>query len=387
MKARNIIRTIHLWLGLLSGLVVFILGVTGCIYVFANDIREAFNKERFFVDAQESPKLPLSRILEAAQQAVGPEFKISRGKIYNAPNRAYEFRALKTDPKAFGYWNHYVYYYRVYINPYTGQVTFKEDARNSFISIVVAIHTTLLLGKAVGHSVVKWSVICFVALLISGLMLWWPKKNSKKQFSKAFTIKWNAKFKRLNYDLHNVAGFYSLLVLLVIALTGLMMSFELHVVKYPTAKSNTVNADKPHSDIHERILANATWRSPNAAFFYYNIPADSTGTINVSAYASESNFYQRSTYKYGQFSAKPLLIGKPFSDLPSAAKIQTINFDLHTGSAFGLFGKIVAFIASFVAASLPITGLLIWLGKKKKNKSPNKIKSNHPYNSEKKVSS
>ncbi|MFC3561839.1 PepSY domain-containing protein [Pedobacter jamesrossensis] len=46
-----------------------------------------------------------------------------------------------------------------------------------------------------------------------------------------------------------------------------------------------------------------------------------------------------------------------------------MNYDIHVGSILGLTGKIMAFFASFIAASLPITGFIIWWGKKKKKKN------------------
>jgi len=39
---------------------------------------------------------------------------------------------------------------------------------------------------------------------------------------------------------------------------------------------------------------------------------------------------------------------------------MAMNYDLHTGGVLGITGKIIAFLASLIAASLPITGLLIW---------------------------
>ena len=43
-----------------------------------------------------------------------------------------------------------------------------------------------------------------------------------------------------------------------------------------------------------------------------------------------------------------------------------MNYDIHIGAVLGYPGRIAAFLAALIAASLPITGLLIWLGKRKK---------------------
>ena len=49
--------------------------------------------------------------------------------------------------------------------------------------------------------------------------------------------------------------------------------------------------------------------------------------------------------------------------------MNDMNYDLHVGQIGGLTTKIIAFLASLICASLPITGFIIWLGKRKKSKS------------------
>jgi uncharacterized iron-regulated membrane protein len=48
-----------------------------------------------------------------------------------------------------------------------------------------------------------------------------------------------------------------------------------------------------------------------------------------------------------------------------------MNYDIHTGAIIGLPGKILAFFASLIVASLPITGFYIWWGRKQKQKIKN----------------
>jgi uncharacterized iron-regulated membrane protein len=69
-----------------------------------------------------------------------------------------------------------------------------------------------------------------------------------------------------------------------------------------------------------------------------------------------------------------LLRYKLYKDFTNVDIIEASNYDLHTGRFFGFFGKIIAFLASLIAASLPITGFIIWL-KKKKKKKKTKIKA------------
>ncbi|WP_167353181.1 PepSY-associated TM helix domain-containing protein [Pedobacter steynii] len=365
LNFKKIIRFLHLWLGLISGLVVFVLGLTGSIYAFADEIKEWIYKDRLYVEVPAGAShLPLSQLLPLAEQAMGKEHKISRGELSLEKGRTYMFRALKLNREAFGYWNYYDYYYKVYLNPYTGQVIYKENAKNEFFTVVLALHMNLLMGDRVGHFIVQWSVVCFVVLLLSGVVLWWPKKWKRKQLKKSFKVKWDAKFKRLNYDLHNVTGFYSFLILMIIALTGLMWSFELTTEKKSKVFSDTTRmVDVMPAD---RILDQALKASPETAYFLYNFPAAKSGTVNVSAYQSEMNLYDKVQYRFDRYSGALLQKGLEFNKQALGSRLISMNYDLHTGSVLGLTGKVLAFFAGLVAAALPLTGFLIWWKKGKK---------------------
>lgn len=69
--------------------------------------------------------------------------------------------------------------------------------------------------------------------------------------------------------------------------------------------------------------------------------------------------------RHDRYSGELLHVEKRFYSLNMADKIKTINYDLHTGSALGLSGKVLGFLAGLTAATLPLTGLIIWLGKGK----------------------
>eukprot|EP01132_Coremiostelium_polycephalum_P023417 gene23417-27875_t len=192
LNFKKILSFIHLWLGLLSGLVVFIVGFTGCIYTFSDELKALCYKQRLYVEVpRDTQQLPFSQLLNIAERTLGKDRKISRAEISQKPGRSYMFRAMKLNRKAFGYWNSYVYYDKVYLNPYTGQVLFIENAKKEFFTLVLAMHMNLMLGEVIGHFIVKWSVVCFILLLLSGIVLWWPKKVNLKSFKKGLLIKWN----------------------------------------------------------------------------------------------------------------------------------------------------------------------------------------------------
>ncbi|MNY32150.1 hypothetical protein D3C86_1663500 [compost metagenome] len=86
--------------------------------------------------------------------------------------------------------------------------------------------------------------------------------------------------------------------------------------------------------------------------------------------------FDRHTLK--EFPAHPVYDLK-FSEASFPAKLRKMNYDIHVGSILGLPGKFLAFFASLIGASLPITGFLIWWGKRKKKPKNNTVgKSKSP---------
>ena len=371
----------HLWLGLISGLVVFIVGLTGAMYSFQEEIKARVYHDRLYVSIPPgTQRLPLSRLIGIAEEALGREYPLSRAELSQQPGRTYMFRALKTNKKSIGYWDYYSYYYKVYLNPYTGEVVYKENTKREFFTVLLALHMNLLLGDQVGHEIVRWSVVCFVVLLVSGLVLWWPEKWKTGRLKKSFTVKWSASYKRLNYDLHNVLGFYTFSGLLVIALSGLVWSFENAdlAVQYITSGGRGPEKQKPvlsdtirlaltpqiPGNPADTVFLQVSKAAPATAYFLYNFPLAKSGTVNVSAYQSENNLYEKIQYKYDRYTGALLQAGKPFDQLSVPEQVKALNYDLHIGTVFGFSGKILAFLASLISAALPVTGFLIWRRKR-----------------------
>jgi uncharacterized iron-regulated membrane protein len=249
----------------------------------------------------------------------------------------------------------------------------------------------LWLPYPVGRPIVGAAVLIFVLLLVSGIILWWPKKWIKSIRDKSFKIKWNASFKRKNYDLHNVLGFYTFLFLLLISLTGLVYSYKWYskslywlssggqpMKEFKKALSDTTATGvfKP-TDIdrlYSRIVA-----SDQTENILVSLPEKPSDAIGFVVYLKAGTLYKTNRYNFDQLSLKPITDGSPFSgryvDASAADKLRRMNYDLHIGAILGIPTKILAFLASLISASLPVTGFIIWYNrkfkkKKKKGKEP-----------------
>lgn len=268
----------------------------------------------------------------------------------------------------------------VFLDPYTGEVLQHKNMKDDFFRIMVDGHFNLWLPAEIGQPVVASATLIFVVLMISGIILWWPKnKAAKKQ---RFSIKWNARWRRKNYDLHNVLGFYMTWVAIFIALTGLVWGFEWFARsaywvtsggrqmvedEHPESDTTTVAVYPNMADHFWQQHASAVKSNESLAVYF---ASDNTDPVEVVVNHQPGTYYNSDFYHYDQNSGKLLKAkgsyeGK-FNDAPFADKVVRMNYDMHTGAVLGLPGKIMAFLASLVAASLPVTGFLIWLGRRKK---------------------
>lgn len=365
---RKIILKIHLWLGLSTGLVVFIVSITGAMYCFAPELQQLTQPYRS-VAIQNTRFLPASALIAIAEKQV-PDKKAKR-LYYGQPNKA--AYALFFDKDG--------YYYTVFMNPYDGTVLKTKNMRKDFYTIILYLHFTLLIPY--GQEIVGWSTLIFFVMIVSGIILWWPKNKAAKKAR--FTIKWGTSPKRMNYDLHNVLGFYSSWILLFTVFTGLIWAFDgfAAAVYKITGQKNSViqqkipvsNASQQNIMVADKAIDKVWYQLEHEMKDTYQavelmVPQTDSAAILVRANPSEKIFYKTDYRYFDQYSGKEFEgaygWGK-YSDVKTLSdRIQRMNYDIHIGAVLGYPGRIAVFLAALVAASLPITGLLIWLGRRKK---------------------
>lgn len=369
MTIRKFIGKIHLWLGLSSGLVVLILGITGCILAFELEIR-ALTESFRNVKVENKDALPPSELKAIAEKHLAS--KKALGIEYPGKDKA--AIAAYYDEKE---------YELLFMDPYSGEVLKHKNMNNDFFRIMLDGHYYLWLPDDIGQPIAASATLVFLVMMISGLILWWPKnKAARKQ---RFTIKWNARWRRKNYDLHNVLGFYMTWIAIFLAVTGLVFGFQWFAKSlYWITSGGEIMVEHTHpvSDTTKTVsfanMADHLWEEHRRALkegesigVYF--AAISTDPIEIAVNHQPGTYYNSDYYHYDQYTGKELpatgsYAGK-FEDASLADKIVRMNYDMHVGAILGLPGKILVFFASLIAASLPVTGFYIWLGRKKKKKA------------------
>lgn len=371
---------IHLWLGLLSCIIVFVVCLTGCLYAFKNQIIDFTNRDKVYIGKtsgySKNPDLIQTEFLKQNKELTSLLIPDDKRRSY-----VIGYRENQLDKST-------------YYNQYTGEILGHPEVSSSrFFEIVLDIHRNLMMGN-VGRQILGVGILMFCVLLISGLILWFPKKL--KFLKQGLTVMFKAKFQRVNYDLHNTLGFYTFLILFFIAVTGLYITYPwvkngIIVSLGGTFINNIAKDNEDEGDAFGGLLEDMLQKQdekknlkdsqaasidkilqlanqqlpyigatsielPNKDNPRYVIIKINTQNLLGMMLPDEVTFDKTGNFKTKElFSAKPL--NKQFTALAKP---------LHTGEIMGLPSIIAYFIVSLIGCSLPITGFLIWWHRLKK---------------------
>ncbi|UYW00865.1 PepSY domain-containing protein [Flavobacterium agricola] len=387
-KFRKTLKKLHLYLGLLVGFLVFFISITGCLYVFKDEVENYQRKEYMFLDKAEyqgKQKLELKTLEKIVENQLQEEYPVHWVNVSIDSARTYQFYYYERDEHAWNYFDEFPIYKSAYVNQYTGEILKVYDEKLTFFNIVKNLHWGYLLNSDWGKYATGIPVIIFMFMTISGIILWWPKnKAARKQ---RFWFRWkNVKsWKRKNYDMHNIVGFYASIFGLIFSITGLFYAFLVvqalvyfvfsggnttypEFSQYQTVDPIELKTDQTLDIIADKVIE----LYPDATLFSIDLGnehMDDHEHPNFEVYVKHLSYsyHKSSSLVFDEHSGRLLHQHDP-EDKDFGEKVVSANYDLHVGAILGLPSKIIAFIASLMCASLPVTGFLIWWGKRKKEK-------------------
>ena len=344
---RKLLLNLHLYIALIAGVFVLILGLTGSIMAFEPEIDHLFHRKLTYVVPQ-AHALSLVELGAIVSKAF-PDEPIRGYGVSSSPDMSYQIATRKR---------------MVYLNQYTGEILGSmtgADAIAAFQGMVHQLHLRLLIhDKAdTGGLIESCAGLAILFLSLSGLYLWWPMKR--------FGI---AGGRRVWFDLHNVVGIVSLVFLLILATTGCVIGFDHTTTPLffkmtgstppppPPRKAGPHTPDaKPISpDQAYEIARNAL---PGTAPFAIDVPPPNGVYFIRSRYPEDLTPGGRSQVVVDPYSGQ-VLYAMGSRQAPAGSRMVVANRAIHTGDILGIPSKIVMSLASLAIVLQLVTGLVMW---------------------------
>ena len=265
LSHRKFWKNIHLYLALIASIPILLVAVTGFFLAFDIYIRGFINPQ-IIANEHKLPVLPITEIIGKAQK----EFPSLTLHMIVAPKsnwHPYLIYASKQVGKKRPF-------FRLYINPYDGDITLIENSLSLPLTFIKRIHRNLLLEQP-GRYVVAIASTLLIILSFVGVYLWWPMR--KRTLFNAFKKK-----KRLN--IHNLVGITILPLVFIITFTGITVTFKKIIIPLVFTITHSVSTPEQPSSLqkvtsHEmvdQVLTQVRQQYPTLAITSISLPKPNT---------------------------------------------------------------------------------------------------------------
>lgn len=361
-RGRRAWLRLHRWLGLGLGAAFALIGLTGSVIVFDHAIDTWLNPDLFTPQGVGPPR-PLEEIVTAARAtAPGPAGRLS----ITMPGVDYDVFVVRVAAGPAGR------SVEVTLDPATARVLGQREDGAHLTAIIYELHHALLLRDAFGIPdsgmyAVGVLGLGLMASTLTGLYLWWPRR---RQLGQALRVRWRNGEKRRNFDLHRAGGFWSSLVVLTLAFSGVSLVFPDWVRGLVAIASRTEpRPPAPRSVLRPGVpslspddaAAIARVHVAGGTVTWLDVPGDETGAYRI--WLRRPDDVRRA---YGDVNvwidrwSGAVLHRRDRRALPAGEAFLHWQFPLHSGEAFGLPGRLLICAAGLTPLLLLVTGALIW---------------------------
>ena len=349
---------LHQILGLASGLVVAIVCFTGALLVFQTEITAAMHPARNHVTVH-GARIGIDSLVTAAETTTGAHVEtVTTFADSSKPIKLVTARGVQ-----------------LWIDPYTARVVDTHRGGERFFEVTEAIHRRLLAGE-IGRRIVGIATLCFVVILLSGIVIWWPR--TLHALKARLTFKHPTGWKRRNYDLHVVLGIYATLILLAVGATGLVWSFRTvgravdgltprgkatPPAPHSVVPNSVAGAPRSSIDVQSALNVASAALGPTTTLVAY-LPTRPRDAVMVMGLPPNAPWRQAMDVAYlDRYSGRVLRVDR-FANRPLGELARRATNPIHVGSLYGLPSEIAAFLACLIGTLAPFTGAVIWINRK-----------------------
>lgn len=383
---RQALHQVHSIVGLVMSLVLTCIGVTGALMSFEDEITDYLNRDIMHIAARDVPALMPDELIRRIE-ADNPGARVSGVTIASDPGAATRARFAREAPG--------VRRASIYVDPYDGRTLGTPVGEEAFATIR-KLHRWLLLpgdGDGYGRWITGAAVVSLLALLITGIVLRWPRKvRSLKVWLKPNLALHGRGF---FWSLHSVIGTWLIPIYLVTILTGLWWSYDwykdaatwlLTGKERPAAAQKMAKGATPAAGKDAKGGAKAA-RAPQAdrvtpsldvawsafrdrfgatyAMATLMMPSGSSPVIRIRSVAKDApSEGARDDIRIDGVTGR-IVSAELYSEKTAGETVIARVLDIHTGSMFGLAGRVVFMLAAALMPLFMVTGYLLYLSRRR----------------------
>lgn len=359
MRKRQIWK-LHSWLGLLTGVPLILIALSGSILVFKPEIDALLTPDRMRLEANGQARLSLDVLHQQIIKQL-PDHVLVGWSLPDAPTRSDEIYIIK---KGDNEWK------RAYLNGFNGALLSKPlSLQAGLTEWLLMLHYTFL-GGHLGMLIVGILAVGLCLLGISGIYIY------RRFWIKFFTLKWGKGSRVFTGDLHRKLGMISSPVFLILGLTGAYWNIthaaaDLYQHGLGDEQAVLKNSFTPSTTSIDRMMVLAEKEKPGYRPLYIAFPQSEEGVVSFygqlegasslrSPYGVVVYFHRETGQLEGQ------------SDIRDAGLIQqSIDafYPLHYGTFGGLFSRIIWCVLGLAPGLLSLTGFYVYVARRKKRKN------------------
>jgi uncharacterized iron-regulated membrane protein len=348
---RKLVFQIHLYVGLVVGLLLVSAGLTGSVLVWKNEIDALLHPELLRVEPAQS-RISLQQVVETAARAF-PDRPAAFIQMARSPWESVEVNTAGADPL------------QVYVDPYRGTVLGARRPTETFANALFYWHTSLLSGE-MGERVMGTAALLLLVLVLSGLVVWWP---GMRRWADGLRVKWSANWKRVNFDVHRAGGFWSVPFLTVVAVTGSSLVFHDSYMaglnwatRSPSRPASPMVSPRPGEARLplDHLVERANRALPGGEVTYVTLSQATTAPVVVRKKLPAELHPNGRNFIYLHPQTGEVLVVENALTAPSGARAYNILYPIHIGRWGGVASRVLYSLLGLVPLLLFVSGLLMW---------------------------
>ncbi|MEH2126412.1 PepSY-associated TM helix domain-containing protein [Nostoc sp.] len=351
-KIRDIVFYLHQYIGFFVGLVLVIVGLTGSLLVFEQDFDRLMITQQYGQITPQQVQLSPESVVNTIE-AARRDLKLFRVYLPDTPSSPYVGQLSSTDEQRI----------EVFVNPYTGKIIGERISDNTLIGMLLKLHVSLMAGET-GTMFVGIAAFLMCILTVTGLVLWpgWRKLIT------GFKIKFDAHPKRVNFDIHKVAGIVSVVFLFFTGFTGFCWNFYdltepiIYAVTLTSKPSERISKPIPGKSafgLTEQLkIADAALPGAVIKSIYFPGKPEDALQIRMKLPQESSNYGDSNVY-LDQYSGKVLRVDNALK-MPLGDRVLNSFTPLHYGTFGGLPTRILYIFVGLAPLILFITSFVMW---------------------------